>query len=504
MTNRDIQEEAMETLNASMTHPVDRPVRVAQFGEGNFLRAFVDYMVDLANEKGVFNGSIVLIKPIAFGSLDNFKKQDCQYTLQLRGRVNGQPYKETRQITCVKDIVSPYDDYDRYISIARIPTLRFVVSNTTEAGIVFHAEDRFEEKLNITFPAKLTQFLYARYEEFHGDPEKGLVMLPVELIDDNGIELHKDVLKYIDLWKLPEGFRSWVEDACIFTSTLVDRIVTGWVRDEKERNAIYEEIGYVDNLLDTAEPFALWVIESKKDISKEWPMDRALAGKEGMNVIFTDNQKPYKQRKVRILNGAHTSFVLASYLKGNDFVNQSMKDPIIRDFMMHTIHDEVIPTLTLPKQDLEDFANAVVDRFNNPFIQHSLLAISLNSVSKWRARCLPSLLGYVDKYHRLPEHMTFSIAALMAFYSSDEKGEGCLKGHRGSDVYDIKDDAAVLDFFASECRKDTRTFVHDYLSREDFHGQDLTKIDGLEDRVCEYLDAIRRDGMQKTLETYFG
>lgn len=492
----------MELLNKQMTNPVERPVKVAQFGEGNFLRAFVDYMIDIANEKGLFDGSIVLIRPIGFGNMDQmFKDQDCQYTLQLRGRVDGEPYVETRQITSVKDIVSPFGNYEDYINVAKIDTLRFVVSNTTEAGIVFNEEDKFEEKLNITFPAKLTQFLLTRYETFNGAADKGLVMLPVELIDDNGIELKKCVMKYIDLWNLDAGFKNWVDTACIFTSTLVDRIVTGYPRNDAEK--IWNELGYKDNILDTAEPFALWVIESEKDISGEWPMDKALEGKTGMNVIFTDNQKPYKQRKVRILNGAHTSFVLASYLKGNDYVNQSMQDPIMKDFMLKTIHEEVIPTLTLPKQDLEDFANAVVDRFNNPFIQHALLAIALNSVSKWKARCLPSFLGYVEKFGKLPEHLTFSIASLMAFYSSTDLNDGVLKGKRGADVYDIKDDKAVLEFFAENSAKETREFVHAYLSNEAFHGQDLTKVAGLEDKVTEYLDVIRTEGMEKALEKYF-
>ena len=493
----------MQLLNKEMTHPVDRPVKVAQFGEGNFLRAFVDYMIDIANEKGLFDGSIILIRPIGFGDMDKlFLDQDCQYTLQLRGRVDGEPYVETRQITSVKNIVSPFRDYQEYIDVAKIDTLRFVVSNTTEAGIVYNGDDKFEEKLNITFPGKLTQFLLTRYETFNGDPDKGLVMLPVELIDDNGIELKKCVMKYIDLWNLSDGFKKWVDESCIFTSTLVDRIVTGYPRADAEK--IWNELGYRDNILNTAEPFALWVIESAKDISGEWPMDKALEGKVGMNVIFTDNQKPYKQRKVRILNGAHTSFVLASYLKGNDFVNQSIQDEIMKNFMLKTIHEEVIPTLTLPKADLEEFADAVVDRFNNPFIQHSLLAIALNSVSKWKARCLPSFLGYVEKFGKLPEHLTFSIASLMAFYSSSELVDGVLKGKRGADVYDIKDDAEVLKFFCENSAKDTRNFVHAYLSNTAFHGQDLTQIPGLEDKVTEYLDAIRTTGMEKALEKYFG
>ena len=492
----------MEKLNKTMTSFVDRPIKVVQFGEGNFLRAFVDYMIDIANEKGLFDGNVVLIKPIEFGTLDRFKAQDCQYTVQLRGRVNGEEYVETRQITSVSDIVSPFDNYEEYISLAKLDTVRFVVSNTTEAGIVYNEKDAFEEKLNITFPAKLTQFLLTRYEHFNGALDKGLVMLPVELIDDNGIELKRCVKKYIKLWNLSEGFEKWVDEACIFTSTLVDRIVTGYPFDEAE--SIWNTLGYRDEILVTAEPFALWVIESEKDISKEFPVDQALSGKEGMGVIFTDNQKPYKQRKVRILNGAHTSFVLASWLKGNDVVNQSMKDDVMREFMMKTIHEEVIPTLSLPLDELKAFADAVVDRFNNPFIKHALLAISLNSVSKWKARCMPSFLGYIEKYGKLPEHLTFSIAALMAFYTGDEIRDGALIAHRGTEEYLVKDDADVLEFFKENSSKETSEFVQAVLSNTSFYGQDLTQIEGLSEKVTEYLSMIREKGMEAALVHFFG
>ncbi|MDO4198712.1 MAG: tagaturonate reductase [Erysipelotrichaceae bacterium] len=491
----------MEQLNAKMTNPKKRPVVVMQYGEGNFLRAFVEYMIDLANEKGLMDAGVVLVKPIPFGSLERFDQQDNQYTLQLRGRVNKEEYVETRQITCVTDTTCPFDDYDKYISYAKCDTLRFIVSNTTEAGIVYHDTDKFEEKLDVTYPAKLTQFLYERYKAFDGAYDKGLVMLPVELIDDNGIELKKCVKNYIKLWDMEAGFEKWIDEACVFTSTLVDRIVTGYPRNEAEK--IWEELGYKDELLDTAEPFALWVIESEKDISKELPLDKALEGKEGMNVIFTDNQKPYKQRKVRILNGAHTSFVLASYLKGNDYVNQSMNDDIVRDFMMKTIHEEVIPTLTLPKADLEEFADAVVDRFNNPFIQHALLAISLNSVSKWKARCMPSFLGYVEKFNKLPEHLTFSLAALMAFYSGKTMADGVMYAVRDGQEYEVKDDVAVLEFFLAESKKPVAEFVHNTLTNTSFWGQDLTAVAGAEAKIVEYLDTIQKEGMGKALEKYF-
>ena len=492
----------MELLNKKTSGYTAHPIKVVQFGEGNFLRAFVDYMIDLANENCDFDGSVALVKPISFGSLKMFHDQDCQYTLRLQGKIDNKEYVETRIITCCEKAVSPFDDYEEYISLAKLDSVRFVVSNTTEAGIQFNSDNKFEEKLNITFPAKLTQFLKTRFDYFNGDISKGLIMLPVELIDDNGIELKRCVKEYIKLWNLSEAFEKWIDEACIFTSTLVDRIVTGFPRNEQE--ALCNEFGYVDNLIDTAEPFALWVIESDKDISKEFPMDQALKGKQGMNVIFTDNQKPYKQRKVRILNGAHTSFVLASFLNGEDIVLESMNNPIIKKYMQDTLYNEVIPTLTLPKKDLMDFATAVTDRFENPFIRHQLLSISLNSVSKWRTRCMPSLLGYVQINGKLPEHLTFSLAALMAFYSSTKLEGDVLIGDRNGQPYNIKDDMDVLEFFKENSTKDTKEFVHNFLSNTHFFGQDLSEVKDLENEVVKYLDEIKNNGMKETLSKYFG
>ena len=482
----------MEVLNKAMTGKKERPVKVVQFGEGNFLRAFVDYMIDIANEQGRFDGDIVLIKPIEFGSTENFHKQDCQYTVSLRGIVDGEAKVLNRQVTSVADIVDTSAEYEKYMGLAEIDTLRFVVSNTTEAGIVFDAEDRFEWNPPKTFPGKLTKFLYHRFETFKGDMGKGLVMLPVELIDDNGIMLKKCVMQLIELWGLSDDFRKWVDEACVFTSTLVDRIVTGYPRDTIEEE--WEKLGYEDRILVTGEPFALWVIESPKDISRELPLPDA-----GLPVIFTDNQKPYKQRKVRILNGAHTSFVLASYLCGNDIVKQSMDDGDIKNFMVKTIFDEVIPTLTLPEEELKEFAEAVITRFNNPYVKHALLSISLNSVSKWRARCMPSLLGYVEKFGKLPVHLAFSLAALMAFYTGTEIRGKALIGSRNGQEYEILDDMDVLEFFRDNCRKGSRDFVTAFLGNENFFGQDLNQVEGLTDAVAGYLDDIRANGMRAAL-----
>ena len=396
----------------------------------------------------------------------------------------------------VTDVVDAYGEYEKYAAYAKLDTLRFIVSNTTEAGIVYDDTDKIELNPPKSYPGKLTKFLYERYRHFNGAADKGLVMLPVELIDDNGIHLKECVLKLAALWNLEEGFTNWVNEACVFTSTLVDRIVTGYPRDEAEE--LCKEFGYQDNLIVTGEPFALWVIESAKDISEEFPLPKA-----GLPVIFTDNQKPYKQRKVRILNGAHTSFVLASYLAGNDIVLESMQDELIFNFMKKTIFEEVIPTLTLPKQDLIDFANAVITRFNNPYVKHALLSISLNSVSKWRARCMPSFLGYIEKEGKLPEHLTFSLAALMAFYTGTEIRDKALIGHRGEQEYNILDDAAVLEFFAANSSKEPREFAHAVLSNEDFWGEDLSSLAGVEDAVASYLTEIRASGMRKAMEKIF-
>jgi len=486
----------MEYLSKAKTGKTERPIKVLQFGEGNFLRAFVDYMIDIANERGEFNGDIVIVKPIEFGNLDRFHKQECQYTVQLRGIQDGEAKKINRIVTSVADAVDAYLEYEKYNDYAKLDTLRFIVSNTTEAGIVYDESDQFDFSPPISYPGKLTKFLYTRFVEFGGAMDKGLVMLPVELIDDNGLHLKECVLKQIENWNLSDEFKNWVEEACVFTSTLVDRIVTGYPRDEA--NELCEEFGYNDELIVTGEPFALWVIETPKDISTELPLPKA-----GLPVIYTDDHHPYKQRKVRILNGAHTSFVLASYLSGNDIVLQSMNDELILDYIKKTIYNEIIPTLTLPKSELEEFAEAVLIRFNNPYVKHAHLSIALNSVSKWRARCMPSFLGYIEKEGKVPAHLAFSLAALIAFYSREEIRDKALIGHRGTEEYQILDDMAVLEFFKNNSGKPSAEFVHAVLTNEEFWGQDLSKLEGVENLIVSYVESIRTNGMRSTMEKVF-
>lgn len=477
----------MISIKETVKNRAERPIKVVQFGEGNFLRAFVDYMIDIANEKGVFDGSVAIVKCVKFGSLERFKKQDNLYTVILRGRENGEVVNTSRIITSVSKSVCCYDDYDEYINLAKLDSLRYVVSNTTEAGIVLDENDHIDG-VPETYPGKLTQFLYERYKAFNGDTAKGLVILPVELIENNGIKLKECVLKLSEIWNLPSEFIAWINNACIFCSTLVDRIVTGYPFEEAE--SICEDLGYKDELLDVAEPFGLWVIESEKDISGEFALDKA-----GMPVVFTDNQKPYRERKVRILNGAHTSTVLLGWLAGFEIVRECMADSVIRGFMEKAVNEEISPFVKLPADDVKAFANAVYERFDNPFIRHKVLDISLNSVSKWKARVLASVKDYYNSNGILPKALTFSFAALLAFYTSDTLVDGTLKAVRTDGTeYAVKDGEDVLKFFCENSGKDTADYVKSVTANTDFWGEDLSQINGFNSAVTEYLTAIRTFG----------
>ncbi len=481
----------MENLSSKFASRVERKVKVLQFGEGNFLRAFVDYMIDAANDAGVFDGNIAIVKPISYGNLDNFRKQENFYTVSLRGKEEGEVKQINKIVTSVSDVVGAIEEYERYSEYAKAEDLRFIISNTTEAGIVYHENDKFELTPPETFPGKLTKLLYERFTYFNGDTNKGLVMIPCELIENNGKNLQDCVLKFATHWNLGEDFITWIKEACVFCSTLVDRIVTGYPKDEPE---LFENLGYKDDLLVTGEIFGLWVIESDKDISAELPLDKA-----GLPVIFTDDQRPYRERKVRILNGAHTSFVLASYLAGNDYVLESMQDEPVRKFMYETIHEEIIPTLSLPKEELVSFADSVVERFENPYIKHALLSISLNSVSKWKSRCLPSFKGYVEKFKKLPTNLSFSLAALIGFYSGGDLKDGALTGYRGEESYKILDDEFVLRFFEENVSKSKEDLVSLCLSNKAFWGMDLSEYEGLSSLITDYLIEIEESGMREVI-----
>ena len=472
----------------------DAPERVLQFGEGGFLRAFVDYFIDVMNEKAGFNSKVVLCQPIASGLTDMINEQEGLYTLYLRGFQDGQKVNKKRIISAVSRCINPYADFEALLACAENPDLRFITCNTTEAGIAYDPSCQLSDAPASSYPGKLTQFLYRRFQKFGTEKGKGFIILACELIDDNGKELEKCVLQYAQQWNLGEDFIQWVKEENIFCSTLVDRIVTGYPRTEAE--ALCEENGYVDNLIDTGEIFGFWVIEGPQSIKEEFPCDKA-----GLPILITDNHKPYKQRKVRILNGAHTSFVLGAYLAGQDIVRDCMNDEVINGFMNKTIYDEIIPTLTLPEEELKDFAASVTERFKNPFIDHALLSISLNSTSKWKARVMPSLKGYVEKTGKLPACITASFAFYMAFYTGLRLEVEGLIASRGTNEYTVKDDRDILEFYDAHKEDSIEDYVHAVCSNQNFWGEDLGAIPGFESAVSSYLKAIEENGAYEVMKS---
>ena len=466
------------------------PERVLQFGEGNFLRAFADYWFDMANEKAGWNGKCVLVQPIAQGLTQLINRQEGLYTLYLRGRQNGEKVDAKRVISSVSRCLNPYEkqDYDAMMDVAAGEALEYIVSNTTEAGIVYDPSCRLEDCPPASFPAKLTQVLLHRWRA--GRP--GVVVLSCELIDNNGKELLRCVNQYIKQWGLEEGFARWVNGDCTFCSTLVDRIVPGRIRDAAEAARLEDESGYRDALIDVGEVFGVWNIEGPEWLAEKLPFRAA-----GLNCPVVPDVTPYKKRKVRILNGAHTGFVLGAYLAGYDIVRDCMQDDVILGFMNRMLHEEVIPTLPLDRQDLEAFAAAVQDRFNNPFINHELMSITLNSTSKWRARNMPSLLEYAQTAGKLPPCLAMSFAAYIAFYSSDiqaltEQGLVCRRP-KGNE-YTVSDDRWVLEFYYSRRGVSDETLVHDVMTNEKMWGQALTLVPGFEQAAAENLRRIRTEG----------
>lgn len=373
--------------------------KIIQFGEGNFLRGFADYFIHKLNEKGLFDGSVVIVQPIAKGLTDTINAQKGEYNLYLRGIQDGKEVCEHTKIQSVSRAINPYEDFDAYLALAGDPNFRFIISNTTEAGIAYDDSCEITDAPPSSFPAKLTVLLNERFKK----GLKGFIILSCELIDHNGDELKKCVLKYADKWNLGEDFKKWLVEENSFCNTLVDRIVTGYPREEAEE--LCEELGYEDKLLDTAEIFHLWVIEGH--FEDELPLQKA-----GFNVVWTDDVTPYKKRKVRILNGGHTSMVTGALLSGLETVGQCVNDEVVGNFLKKCLFTEIVPTLGGSAED-ENFANAVLERFANPYIKHMLRSIALNSVSKFSVRVLPTILEYKEQQGEYPLSLTMALAALI-------------------------------------------------------------------------------------------
>lgn len=434
---------------------------VLQFGTGNFLRGFADCFIDTLNKNGLYDGKVVVVSPTNSKTVAKINACGGRYNLVVRGVGNGKSICRINEINAITRAINPYSDFEKFLSLADNPELRFIVSNTTEAGIRYDPLSKFSDKPAASFPAKLTQFLYRRYKK----GLSGFVILACELIDGNGAELKKCVLKYAGEWGLEKAFSEWINKENSFCSTLVDRIVTGFP-SEDEAQKLFEEIGYTDRLLDTAEPYHLWVIEG--DFENELPLKKA-----GFNVIWTDDVSPYKKMKVRILNGSHTSLVFPSLLCGVETVKESLDDSLLNEFLKTCLFGYIMPCLNGGGES-ERFADAVLERFANPYIRHMWKSISLNSVSKFTARVLPTVTDCKNINGGLPKPLVFSLACLIEYYKSN----------------DVCDDKSAVDFIKS-------ADISEILENKALWGRDLSEMIAL---VNESLNRIHADGIREAIK----
>lgn len=478
----------MEKLNQSIVSKTKRPIKILQFGEGNFLRAFVDWMLQVANEKELINTNVAVVQPLQTGRIKELSEQDGLYTLYLEGLEDKEAISKKSVISVLDDFINPYENYDKYLSYAKSEDLRFIISNTTEAGIVMDPEDKDFSSCPNSFPGKLLALLYERYKYFNGDMGKGLIIIPCELIDNNGHELNHVLNELAHLNHFEAEFFEWLNNANLFCDTLVDRIVPGY--PFKEIDKITQNLGYIDHSIIKGELFHLWVIGGDDQVQKELPLDLA-----GLNVLFVKDIKPYKERKVRILNGAHTALVPVAYLYGIDTVKEAVEEPQIGQFIESMVFDEIIPTLDLPREECVQFANDVLERFKNPFIRHELLSISLNATTKYKTRDLPSVLSYIDRKKELPKKLLFSLASQFVFF----------KGERNGEKIQLQDNKAFLDLYETLWSKydgtieSVKEMTSTYLGLKDHWGIDLNALEGVNEYVTYCVYKILKEGMRKAV-----
>ena len=477
----------MKDLNRSTFEAVDRPVKILQFGEGNFLRAFVDWILQNLNDAGVINADVAVVQPMPMGRVADLEKQDGLYTLCLEGIDKGEKVQSKRIIDVLKDFINPFEQYDKFLNYAKSEELEVVISNTTEAGIALDETDTDFTKCPKSFPGKLLAFLKTRYDHFNGDATKGLAIIPCELIDHNGDELKRVMNELAKIKGMDAAFIDWMNNACHYTSTLVDRIVPGYPRDNAAQ--ICEEMGYQDNNIVKGEIFHLWVLQKEPFVQEKLPADKS-----GLNVIFADDITPYKQRKVKILNGTHTAIVPVAYMAGIDTVRESVEDADVGRFAAELINDEIKPTIDLPKDQMDAFANSVVERFKNPFIRHELMSIALNSTTKFRTRLLPTYNDYRKKFGKSPKHILFSLASLAVFY----------RGKRGDEDIKLADDAKFLDFWKEVWAiSDYSALAKKVLGAADVWEQNLDEDDNAA-LVAGYIESIVKNGERAALKAFLG
>ena len=476
----------MKQLNRTTASANQYPTKVIQFGEGNFLRAFVDWIIWNTNQKTNFNAGVVVVQPIERGMVDMLNAQDGLYHVNLQGIDKGEAVDSIQKIDVINGGLNPYTQNAEFMALAEDPNIRFVISNTTEAGIAFDPSCKLDDKPASSYPGKLTQLLYHRYNHFNGDKSKGFIILPCELIFLNGKELKKCIYQYIELWQLGEGFKTWFEEACGVYCTLVDRIVPGYPKDTIDQ--IHERIGFSDNLVVKGEIFHLWVIEAPESVAAEFPADKA-----GLNVLFVPSEAPYHERKVTLLNGPHTVLSPVGYLSGLDTVKQCVEDPEVGAFVKKVMYEELMETLNLPKPELQAFADSVVERFVNPYVKHFVTSIMLNSFPKYKTRDLPGLKTYLERKGELPKGLVLGLAGIITYY----------KGGKRGDVEIVpNDDAAIVELLKNLwATGDVRKVAEGVLAAEFIWGEDLNAVPGLTDLLTADLALIQNEGMRAAVKS---
>ncbi len=452
------------------------PERVVQFGAGNFLRGFADWIIQTLNDQTSFASSVVVAKVTSGGTYEALDAQDGLFHVQLKGIQTGEVVSECQRIDCVSRTVYPYQDFEAYLELAKQPGIRFLISNTTEMGIHYDASDQLTDIPPKSFPAKLAIFLHERFQHFKGDPDQGCVVLPTELIDQNGTQLQQYVLQYADQWRVEKAFAEWIRHHNLFCNTLVDRIVTGYPANDAD--AIFAAIGYQDRLLVSGELYHSWIIEAPESIHAELQVANT-----NLNVKIVDDAGPYRETKVRILNGTHTAMVMLGNLLGIETVREGIQHEILGTTLRDMVYQEIIPPMDLPEAELRVFAEDVFERFRNPFMRHQLQAIALNSGSKVKARLLPSIISYYEQYEALPPRLTLAVAAFMRLY----KGEWV--GH----PIQVKDDPTIIDLIKQAWKQanSAQEAARDILGYSTLWDCNLNEqLPTLADRVGDYLDAI--------------
>lgn len=490
----------MKALNKLTAPKSVAPERIIQFGEGNFLRAFVDWIVYNMNQKTDFNSSVVVVQPIGGGMVDLLNGQDCMYHVNLQGRLNGEAVNTLTRIDCISRAVSPYSQNAAFMALADQPEMRFVISNTTEAGIAFDPNCKLTDAPAASYPGKLTQLLYRRFKTFKGDKDKGLIIMPCELIFLNGHHLKECIYQYIELWKEDFGadyekFKTWFTKYCYVCATLVDRIVPGFPR--KEIADIQKKICYADNLVVQAEIFHLWVIEAAENLSLRQLAQEFPANKAGLNVLFVKSEAPYHERKVTLLNGPHTVLSPVAFLSGVNIVRDACNHPVIGKYIHKVQFDELMQTLNLPMDELKKFGADVLERFNNPYVDHQVTSIMLNSFPKFQTRDLPGLKTYLERKGELPKGLVLGLAAIITYYKGGTRADGtAIVPNDSPEIMQL-----LKDLWATG---DTRKVAEGVLAAKDLiwgeHG-DLNTIPGLTDMVTSFLNSIQEKGMLDTVKS---